>query len=147
MTVIAVLTCCCIIASTSTSNIRLTVDGMQSCVAAIHQWCDSRSLQLNPTKTQAHGERRVAGASAPGPGGPKGAQRAPQKNLSWECLLLGVIPPRTSLRQGPKGDGVITYYFFWYHLNHHPDSDRAFNKMTVTITPFFKLSVPKMALL
>ena len=33
---------------------------------------------------QAHREAWVAGASAPGPGGPKGARReAPQKNLSW----------------------------------------------------------------
>ena len=58
-----------------------------------------------------------------------------------ECLVLGVIPPRTSLRQGPKWDGVITYYFSWYH--HHPDSDRAFNKMTVTMTPFFKTFCPQ----
>jgi len=33
----------------------------------------------------------------------------------WECLLLGVIPPRTSLRQGSNRDVVITYYFSWYH--------------------------------
>ena len=41
-----------LLGSTSTSNIRSTVDRLQSCVAAIHQWCDSRRLQLNPTKTE-----------------------------------------------------------------------------------------------
>ena len=29
-----------LLGSTSTSNIRSTVDRLQSCVAAIHQWCD-----------------------------------------------------------------------------------------------------------
>ena len=32
---------------------------------------------------QAHREGGVAGASAPGPGGPKGALRPLSKNLSW----------------------------------------------------------------
>jgi len=41
-----------LLGSTSTSNIRSTVDRLQSCAAAIHQWCDSRQLQLNPTKTE-----------------------------------------------------------------------------------------------
>jgi len=83
--------------------------------------------QLTPTKTtygrsqchvaawprdQDHRERGVAGASARDP---KGVRRAPSKTLSWDCLLLGVTPPRTSLWQGPKADGVITFYFSWYH--------------------------------
>ena len=41
-----------LIGCTSTSNIRSTVDRLQNCAAAIHQWCDSRRLQLNPTKTE-----------------------------------------------------------------------------------------------
>jgi len=56
-------------------------------------------------QAQAHQERGVAGASAPGPGGPKGAQWAPSKNLSWECLLLGVIPQGPLYGRGPKEMG------------------------------------------
>jgi len=33
--------------------------------------------------SQAHPEGGVAGGSAPGPGGSKGALRPPSKNLSW----------------------------------------------------------------
>jgi len=56
---LTVATCyCCwddytqLLGSTSTSNIRSIVDHLQGCAAAIHQWCDSRRLQLNPTKTE-----------------------------------------------------------------------------------------------
>ena len=41
-----------LLGSTPTSTVQLTVDRLQSCVAAIHQWCCSRRLQLNPSKTE-----------------------------------------------------------------------------------------------
>ena len=43
--------------------------------------------QFSHPRDQAHREGGVAGASAPGPGGPKGAQRAPSKNKA--CVKRG----------------------------------------------------------
>ena len=41
-----------LLGSTPTSAIQTTVNRLQSCAAAIHLWCSSRRLQLNPAKTE-----------------------------------------------------------------------------------------------
>ena len=38
--------------SSSIASIKPTVDRLQDCVTAIHQWCGLRRLQLNPAKTE-----------------------------------------------------------------------------------------------
>jgi len=38
--------------TSSIATIKPTVDRLQDCVTAIHQWCGSRRLLLNPTKTE-----------------------------------------------------------------------------------------------
>jgi len=41
-----------LIGSTSISNVPSTVDRLEQCVTAIGDWCASRRLQLNPSKTE-----------------------------------------------------------------------------------------------
>jgi len=65
-----------------------------------------------------------------------------------ECLLLGVIPPRTSLRQGPKWDGGNNLLLFLVSLKSLPWQWQGFEQDDRhNDSIFLKLSVPKMALL
>ena len=41
-----------LIGSTEISNVPSTIDRLQRCVSAIGNWCASRRLQLNPSKTE-----------------------------------------------------------------------------------------------
>jgi len=48
------------------------------CLICINRQHPKHCIEFD-NDAQAHRERGVAGASAPGPGGPKGARRAPKK--------------------------------------------------------------------
>ena len=37
---------------TRIDDIGSTIDRLQQCIVAIHGWCSSRRLQLNPSKTE-----------------------------------------------------------------------------------------------
>jgi hypothetical protein len=37
---------------TRINNVASTIQTLQQCIEAIHQWCSSRRLQLNPSKTE-----------------------------------------------------------------------------------------------
>jgi len=41
-----------LIGTTSISNVPSTIDRQEQCVTAIGDWCASRRLQLNPSKTE-----------------------------------------------------------------------------------------------
>src|SRR5664279_4241560 len=42
-----------IAAHSSTDDVKHAIDRLQLCVADVHRWCQSRRLQLNPSKTEA----------------------------------------------------------------------------------------------
>ena len=37
---------------TRINNVAYTIQALQQCIEAIHKWCSSRRLQLNPSKTE-----------------------------------------------------------------------------------------------